>query len=46
VVHWLMSDCRLFGFDVQNWIWVFPSILVLYGAVLTIIHARGADLHR
>jgi len=46
MVHWLMSDCRLFGFDAQNWMWVFPGVLVLYAAVLTLIRARRANLHR
>jgi hypothetical protein len=43
VLHWLISDCRLFGLTAQNWMWVFPSGLLLYLAVLTVIRRWQAD---
>jgi hypothetical protein len=44
VLQWLISDCRLFGLPAQNWMWVFPSGLLLYLAVLTIIRRRRAGI--
>jgi len=35
-----MSDCQLFGLTTQNWMWVFPSVLLLYLAVLILIRRR------
>jgi hypothetical protein len=40
VLDWLISDCRLFGLTAQNWMWVFPSALLLYFAVLSFIRRR------
>ena len=40
VLHWLISDCRLFGLTAQNWMWVFPSGLLLYIAVLIFVRRR------
>jgi cytochrome c-type biogenesis protein CcmH/NrfF len=42
VLHWLISDCRLFGLTAQNWMWVFPSGLLLYIAVLILVRRRQA----
>jgi len=44
VLQWLISDCRLFGLPAQNWMWVFPSGLLLYLAVLTVIRRRRAGI--
>jgi hypothetical protein len=44
VLQWLISDCHLFGLPVQNWMWVFPSALLLYLAVLTIIRRRQTGI--
>jgi hypothetical protein len=44
VLQWLISDCRLFGLPVQNWMWVLPSGLLLYLAVLTIIRRRQTSI--
>ena len=44
MLQWLISDCRLFGLPAQNWMWVFPSALLLYLAVLTIIRRRQTDI--
>ena len=40
VLQWLISDCRLFGLPIQNWMWVFPSGLLLYLAVLSVVRRR------
>jgi hypothetical protein len=45
VLQWLISDCRLFGLPTQNWMWVLPSALLLYLAVLILIRRRQAG-HR
>jgi len=45
VLHWLMNDFRLFGLTAQNWMWVFPAVLLLYGAILAFIRSRWANLH-
>ena len=42
VLDWLISDCRLFGLTAQNWMWVFPSALLLYMAVLILVRRRHA----
>ena len=44
VMHWLLSDCHLFGLPMQNWVWVFPGALVLYGVILIYIRSRRAKL--
>ena len=44
VLDWLISDCRLFGLPAQNWMWVFPSALLLYIAVLTFIRRRQTSI--
>src|SRR5450759_1170942 len=44
VLQWLISDCYLFGLPVQNWMWVFPSALLLYLAVLTVIRRRQTGI--
>ena len=44
VLQWLISDCRLFGLPVQNWMWVLPSGLLLYLAVLTVIRRRQTGI--
>ena len=43
VLHWLISDCRLFGLTAQNWMWVFHGGLLLYIAVLILVRRRQAD---
>ena len=43
MLQWLISDCRLFGLTAQNWMWVFPSALLLYAAVLIVIRRRQTD---
>jgi hypothetical protein len=42
VIYWLISDCRLFGVTAQNWMWVFPGVLLLYMAVLVLVRRRRA----
>jgi hypothetical protein len=44
VLHWLISDCHLFGLPAQNWMWVFPSALLLYIVVLMVIGRRQAGV--
>ena len=44
VLQWLISDCRLFGLPAQNWMWVLPSGLLLYLAVLTVIRRRQTGI--
>ena len=44
MLDWLISDCRLFGLTAQNWMWVFPSALLLYAAVLIIVRRRQAGV--
>ena len=44
VVHWLLSDFSLFGLPLQNWMWVFPSVLLLYAAIVIYIRSRRMDL--
>jgi hypothetical protein len=44
VLQWLISDCHLFGLAVQNWMWVFPSGLLLYMAVLIVIRRRQTGI--
>ena len=44
VLQWLISDCLLFGLPAQNWMWVFPSSLLLYLAVLTVIRRRKTGI--
>jgi hypothetical protein len=34
----------LFDLPAQNWMWVFPSALLLYIAVLTFIRRRQAGI--
>jgi cytochrome c-type biogenesis protein CcmH/NrfF len=43
-MHWLLSDCHFFGLPAQNWMWVFPGGLVLYGVILIYIRSRRAKL--
>jgi cytochrome c-type biogenesis protein CcmH/NrfF len=43
-MHWLLSDCSLFGLTIQNWMWVFPAVLLLYAAVIVYVRSRHADL--
>ncbi len=40
VLQWLIKDCHLFGLPAQNWMWVFPSGLLLYIAVLILMGRR------
>jgi hypothetical protein len=42
MLDWLISDCHLFGVTAQNWMWVFPSALLLYFAVLFIVRRQQA----
>jgi len=28
---------------VQNWMWVFPSVLLLYAAIMVVIRSRRMD---
>jgi hypothetical protein len=44
VLQWLISDCQLFGLPAQNWMWVFPSGLLLYLVVLTVIRRRKTGI--
>jgi cytochrome c-type biogenesis protein CcmH/NrfF len=44
VLHWLINDCFFFGLRAQNWMWVFPAALLLYGAALIYIRSRWAKL--
>ena len=44
MLQWLISDCYLFGLPVQNWMWVLPSGLLLYLAVLTVIRRRQTGI--
>jgi len=39
-----MSDFRLCGVTAQNWMWVFPGVLLLYGAALAYVRSRRPDL--
>jgi len=43
VLHWLLSDFSVFGLPVQNWMWVFPSVLLLYAAIMVVIRSRRMD---
>jgi hypothetical protein len=44
MLQWLISDCQLFGLPAQNWMWVFPSGLLLYLVVLTFIRRRKTGI--
>ena len=44
MIYWLMSDCRLLGVTAQNWMWVFPAVLLLYMAVLVLVRRRRARI--
>ena len=44
MLQWLISDCQLFGLPAQNWMWVFPSGLLLYLVVLTVIRRRKTGI--
>ena len=44
MLQWLISDCHLFGLPAQNWMWVLPSGLLLYLAVLTVIRRRQTGI--
>ena len=44
VLQWLISDCQLFGLPTQNWMWVFPSGLLLYLIVLSVIRRRKTGI--
>lgn len=41
-MHWLLSDCHFFGLPMQNWVWVLPGALLLYGVILTYLRSRRA----
>lgn len=44
MVLWLLSDCSLFGLTIQNWMWAFPAVLLLYTAIVIYVRSRHADL--
>jgi hypothetical protein len=46
MLHWLLSDFSLFGLPLQNWMWAFPSVLLLYAAIMIYLRSRQADLRR
>ena len=37
MVQWLLSECTVLGWHVQNWMWAIPSALILYGAAMLLI---------
>jgi len=43
-MHWLLSDCSILGLPMQNWMWAFPGVLVLYAAILAYVRARRAGM--
>ena len=43
-MQWLLSDVTVLGLPIQNWMWVFPTVLLLYAAIVVYIRSRHADL--
>ena len=40
MLHWLVGNCDLFGFNAQNWMLVVTGALVLYLLTLLVTHER------